>query len=78
MSEKKLIKRFLELQKKLDDIKDIYQEIDDITEKLASGKRSSWPQKSSIVLLVDQFASKNVIFRNTSFKRYVLKVEPSR
>ena len=78
MSHKKLVDRFLKLHKKTQTFKSVYAEIDEITAQLAAKNFRSYPIKKAIVILADNFASKNVAYRTTSIKRYELKIEDSR
>lgn len=72
---KKLVQRAIELQKKIDSLKSLYEELDDITLKLTKARFKSAKMKDHTVFLVDNFANQNHAFRTTSIRRFELKFE---
>ena len=75
MKHKKLITRAIAIQKKIDAIKDLYNELDDITEQLQKVKFKSYTDAKNNVYLVDNFANQNHAFRTTSIRRFELRIE---
>lgn len=73
----KMIRRAVQIQNQLDEVKPLYGELDQITSSLlnasiVSVKLRSHLEKQKIVL-VDNFAEKNTAFRTVALRRYELK-----
>lgn len=71
----KLLKRAIEIKKKIDSLTDLYRELDEITELLRQENFKVAVVGETEVMLVDNFKKSNVAFRTTSVKRYELKIE---
>ncbi len=72
---KKLIERAIDIQKKIDSLKVLYDELDAITETLRKSRFKSSSTVSHNVFLIDNFANKNHAFRTTSIRRFELRIE---
>jgi len=70
-----LLLQIMELQDKLDEAKKLYSEMDRLTEqfKEAYGLEPQMLEGSRIEL-VDNFSSKNTMFKTAAFKRFELKI----
>lgn len=63
------MKKTLRVKKKLEQIKKLYAEVDQITNELLAKKF----KHDDIAFFVDNFRDKNLLFRTTAFRRWELK-----
>lgn len=71
---KKLVQRAIELQRKIDRIKKLYRELDEVEAALRAAGFDHARVGGVTVSLVDNFYSQNVAFRTTSVRRFELKI----
>jgi hypothetical protein len=68
-----IAKRASEVLDKLEAMKALYAEADKLTEELLQLGVTKVEVDGSILVIVDNFASKNTYFKTTSIKRFELK-----
>lgn len=79
MKNRDLVKRALQIQKKIDSMSKLYKEMDEIVDKLQKSKfkaitLETGAREQTTVYLIDNFAKKNVAFRTTSVRRFELEI----
>lgn len=68
-----LMKRLIKLQKKIEEVKPVYEEIDQITMHIAKAKKSGdvvYSNDRVEYRLQDNFSNKNTAFRVAAVKRF--------
>jgi len=70
---KELAKRAYEIIEKLEAIKEVYKESDQIIDEFLKLGINQVDIYGSKIVLIDNFLNQDVIFKMTSFKRYELK-----
>jgi hypothetical protein len=72
---KELTDRGLELIRHIAAVKDLYKELDEITEALVGTGETEFESTEGIILtLVDNFADKNKQWKSVPFKRFTLEL----
>ncbi len=66
-------KRAAEVLAQLEAMKPLYNEIDKLTEELREAGITNIVVGTTVLQIVDNFASKNTMFKPTAFKRFELK-----
>lgn len=70
---KKVAKKALEVLEQLESMKHLYNELDSLTEELRALNAKSIEINGTVLQVVDNFSSKNTVFKTTSVKRFELK-----
>lgn len=70
-----LLKRAVDIQKQLDAVKKLYGEMDEITTQLVEGGFEMSELEQHKIMLVDNFKTKNTVFKVAGVKRFELKIE---
>lgn len=71
-----LIRRAIEINQKLEDVKSLYREQDEIIAKLKERNFTSVIVDNKWVTLTNNFEKKNVMFKAVAFREYEISVTP--
>lgn len=72
---KRIVQKILKIQAKLDQVKPLYQELDDLTVRLADANVKEVKEGDVVIHIVDNFATKNTAFKATGVKRFEAKIK---
>lgn len=71
----KLIRKAFRIQTKLEAVKPLYSQIDQITEELVNNNITEGTVGKYRVFISDNFRQKNTAWKSSAFRRYEVKIE---
>ena len=71
---RKLLAKATRLKARIDAVKPLYQELDDIIDELLKANFRGVVTKTHLFRIVDNFALKNVCFRPAAIRRFELRI----
>lgn len=75
---KQILKRVIDIQRELDIRKALYDELDMLTEQLQAEGFEAAGLDGLTIVLVDNFAEKNTVFRPAGVKRFEIKIKEAK
>ncbi len=70
-----LLDRAIALQAKLSEVKELYKEMDEVTELLLKADFKTSVHNGQTIFMVDNYKDKNCVFRAHGIRRFELKIE---